>query len=157
MKRLTASIAVTLLCAVVLAAQAKPNFVGKWVPTDPSAAQGMGGLGSLATVAQDDKTFKVTSVVAQMGEITTAYNLDGSEGKSNLDFNGTAIERTTRLKWDGNKLILTAVSSFQGAAFETTQTWTLDASGNLVVELTRPDFQGGGAPVTTKATYKKQT
>jgi hypothetical protein len=32
---------------------------------------------------------------------------------------------------------------------------SLDASGNLVVVSTRPDFQDGGAPVTTKATYKK--
>jgi hypothetical protein len=32
---------------------------------------------------------------------------------------------------------------------------SLDASGNLVVVSTRPDFQGGGAPVTTKAMYKK--
>ena len=32
---------------------------------------------------------------------------------------------------------------------------SLDPSGNLVVETTRPDFQGGGAPVTTKMSYKK--
>jgi hypothetical protein len=32
---------------------------------------------------------------------------------------------------------------------------SLDPSGTLLVESTRPDFQGGGAPVTTKSTYKK--
>jgi hypothetical protein len=32
---------------------------------------------------------------------------------------------------------------------------SVDAAGNLVVETTRPDFQGGGGPVTTKMSYKK--
>jgi hypothetical protein len=31
----------------------------------------------------------------------------------------------------------------------------LDEAGTLNVESTRPDFQGGGAPVTTRNTYKK--
>jgi hypothetical protein len=45
--------------------------------------------------------------------------------------------------------------NFDGNAVETTMTLSLDASGNLLVESTRPDFQGGGAPITTKMTYKK--
>ena len=43
----------------------------------------------------------------------------------------------------------------QGQAVETSLVLSLDPSGNLVVESTRPDFQGGGAPITTKMTYKK--
>jgi hypothetical protein len=38
---------------------------------------------------------------------------------------------------------------------ETSMVMSLDAGGNLNIESTRPDFQGGGAPITTKATYKK--
>jgi hypothetical protein len=34
-------------------------------------------------------------------------------------------------------------------------TLSIDAAGNLLVESTRPDFQGGGGPITTKMTYKK--
>ena len=45
--------------------------------------------------------------------------------------------------------------SFDGNAVNVTMAMSLDASGNLVVVSTRPDFQGGGAPVTTKVSYKK--
>ena len=42
-----------------------------------------------------------------------------------------------------------------GQSFETKSVWSLSADGTLLVEVTRPDFQGGGAPITTKAAYKK--
>jgi surface antigen len=156
MRRLPASIVALLILPAVLMAQSKPNFTGKWAALDAATAQGMGGPGGALTVAQDDKTFKVTSTT-QMGEILTTYLLDGSKGKSNLDFNGNSIDRTTTLKCDGDKLLLTTVADFQGNQFETKQVWTIDPSGNLVIESTRPDFQGGGAPVTSKATFKKQS
>ena len=156
MKRLMARVAVLLIFSAVLAAQTKPNFAGKWVATDPAAAQGMGGTGSPLTVTQDEKTLKVTAAT-QMGEIQTPYNLDGSQARSALDFNGNSIDRTTKLKWDGDKLILSTALDFQGNPFELMQVWTIDASGNLVIESTRPDFQGGGALVTTKTSFKKQS
>jgi hypothetical protein len=157
MKRFNATAVMVVVLAMMLGAQtpAKPNFAGKWAPTDPASAQGMGGLGSLATITQDEKTLKVTAT-SQMGEIATTYNLDGTEAKSPLEIQGNSIERTTKAKWDGTKLVLTTVANFGGQNFETTQTWALDAAGNLLVESTRPDFQGGGAAITTKATYKKQ-
>ena len=33
--------------------------------------------------------------------------------------------------------------------------WSLTADGALATETTFPDFQGGGPPITLKATYKK--
>jgi hypothetical protein len=45
--------------------------------------------------------------------------------------------------------------SFDGNPVQVSMKMSLDASGNLLVESTRPDFQGGGAPITTKTTYKK--
>jgi hypothetical protein len=45
--------------------------------------------------------------------------------------------------------------NFDGNAVSVTMAMSLDPSGNLVVVSTRLDFQGGGSPVTTKATYKK--
>jgi hypothetical protein len=44
---------------------------------------------------------------------------------------------------------------FGGNVVETSMVLSLDATGNLIVDTTRPDFQGGGGPITTKATYKK--
>jgi len=34
--------------------------------------------------------------------------------------------------------------------------WALTADGTLATETTVPDFQGSGAPITMKATYKKK-
>src|SRR4051812_14544637 len=101
MKRLMGVLALVLACVTAAGAQtsAKPNFAGKWAPTDPAAAQGMGGLGTSVAVTQDDKTLRVVSST-QMGEITTTYNLDGTEAKSPLEIQGNAIERTTKAKWD---------------------------------------------------------
>ena len=108
------------------------------------------------TVVQDAKTITLNTV-GQMGEIKTVFNLDGSEAKSPIDVQGTRIERVTKAAWDGSKLVLTTVSDFQGQSFETKQIWTLAADGTLAIDSTRPDFQGGGAPITTKLVYKKQS
>jgi hypothetical protein len=45
--------------------------------------------------------------------------------------------------------------SFDGNPIQMSTVMSLDPSGHLIIESTRPDFQGGGAPITTKATYKK--
>jgi len=146
----------SLFIAVVLlvtgaAAQEKPSFSGTWKlagdASDPFTAPQM-------TVAQDTKTMTVTAST-QMGEIKTPYNLDGTETRAPMDFNGTTFDRVTKAAWNGSKLVLTVKSEFNGQSFETKATWSLNADGSLLVETTRPDFQGGGTPVTGKATYKK--
>jgi hypothetical protein len=65
------------------------------------------------------------------------------------------MEQLSKAKWDGGKLIVNTTMNFDGNAVETSMIMSLDAAGNLNIESTRPDFQGGGAPITTKATYKK--
>jgi hypothetical protein len=149
-----------VLATVAVFAQAKPNFAGKWtlVP-DPNAAPaggrgGFGGLGASVTIAQDDKTLTVTRQV-QGTDVKSVYNLDGSDSKNTMNFGGNAMDQVSKAKWDGNKLVITTSVNFGGNASELGTTYSLDASGNLIVESTRPDFQGGGAPVKTTATYKK--
>jgi hypothetical protein len=152
-----ALISLTVLVALFAGtawSQTKPNFAGKWTLGDPAAAGGM-MIPTTMTVVQDEKTITLTTV-GQMGEVKTVFNLDGTEAKSPIDVQGTQIERTTKAAWDGSKLALTTVANFQGQSFETKQIWTLGADGTLTVDATRPDFQGGGAPVTTKSVYKKQ-
>ena len=160
--------AISAICAVALAfaavstamAQSKPNFAGKWtlVP-DPNAAanpagtrgRGFGGLGQNPVVTQDEKTLTVVSTT-QMGEMKTVYNLDGSESKNPLTFGENTIDRVSKVKWDGAKLVIATTMNVQGNAIESTQTWSLDASGALVVESTSSI---GGTPTTTKSTFKK--
>jgi hypothetical protein len=155
MKRvLTLTSLCAVLLAVALAGQAKPSFAGNWKPVPGAAAGDDPFTYSQLVAAQDDKTLTVT-VTGQMGEIKTTYNLDGTEAQSPLDFNGNSIDRVTKLAWDGGKLVLTATSNFNGQSFEIKEVWSMSDDGSLMVEATRPDFQGGGGPITTKTTYKK--
>jgi hypothetical protein len=150
---------IAALAASVLVAQAPPSFAGKWtlVPDANAPAgggRGMGGLGQTAMVTQDATTLTITRTT-QMGELTSTYKLDGTESKNTLSFQGNSIDQVSIAKWDAGKLKINTTMSFQGQPVETSLVLSLDPSGNLLVESTRPDFQGGGAPVTTKMTYKK--
>jgi len=148
------TLAVAILLSAATAAQT-PNFSGKWALVPDPAAQGPGGgLGQAAVIKQDAATMTVTRTT-QMGEVTNVYKLDGSESKNTLNFQGNAIDQISKAKWDGGTLKVDTTMSFDGNPVNLTMAMSLDASGNLVVVSTRPDFQGGGSPVTTKATYKK--
>lgn len=147
---------VAILVSAVTAAQAQtPNFAGKWALVPDPAAQGPGGgLGQSAVIKQDAGTMTITRTT-QMGEVTTVYKLDGSESKNTLTFQGNPIEQLSKTKWEAGTLHVATTMNFDGNAVNVTMAMSLDPSGNLVVVSTRPDFQGGGSPVTTKATYKK--
>jgi hypothetical protein len=149
--RPTTTLAFILLAAV--ASAQTPNFAGKWTLV-PGANAGPGGLGTEATITQDATSMTIKRTT-QMGEVTSVYKLDGSESKNTLNFQGNAIEQLSKTKWDGGTLQVDTTMSFDGNPVQVSMKMSLDASGNLVVESTRPDFQGGGAPVTTKTTYKK--
>ena len=143
-----------LLFTTLAAAQAKPDFTGKWTLTSPAAASAGMNPTSLS-VTQDAKTITLVAGT-QMGDIKTVVNLDGTPAKSPIEIQGMSIDRTTKSAWEGNKLVLTTVSDFQGQTFETKQVWSLGTDGTLTIDSTRPDFQGGGGPVTDKLIYKKQ-
>jgi hypothetical protein len=153
------SVAAVILTGVVLA-QTTPNFAGAWtlVP-DANAPQGGGrgggmlGLGPQAVIAQDAKALTITRTT-QAGETKSTYNLDGSKSANTVTFGENRLELISTAKWDGSRLVITTSSNFQGTTFETTMRLSLEG-GNLMIESTRPDFQGGGAAITTKATYKK--
>jgi len=153
------SAAALVFSATQLTAQA-PSFAVAWtMVVDPAAPApaggrgGRGGLGQAATIVQDVKTLTITRTT-QNGEVKSVYNLDGTDSKNTMNFGGNPIEQTSKAKWDAGKLVITTSSSFNGNAFETTMVLSLDASGNLVVDSTSPG-RGGGAPTTTKTTYKK--
>ena len=133
-------------------AQDKPAFAGTWKLTDP--AQPDMFTPSQLVVAQDATVLTLTAT-GQMGEFTTTYKLDGSTGRSPLEFNGQTIDRATKATWSGGKLTLTTTSDMNGQTIEFKSVLSLNADGALMVESTFPDFQGGGGPITNKATYKK--
>ena len=153
---MTRALSVMFTCLALLGApiagQDKPSFAGTWKLSDPATPEMF--TPSVMTVVQDAAALTVTTT-SQMGEFKTSYKLDGSEAPSPLDFNGMTIDRMTKLVWEGNKLFLITTSKMEGQSLEFKSAWSLAADGSLVTETTVPDFQGGGAPITTKATYKK--
>lgn len=155
MKRILPIVSILLALAAFPAAagaQDKPSFAGTWKLTDPAQPEMF--TPSQLVIAQDAAELTLTAS-SQMGEFKTVYKLDGSVGKSPLDFNGQTIDRATKAAWTGSKLALTTTSDMNGQTIEFKSVLSLSAEGALVVESTYPDFQNGGGPVTTKATYKK--
>ena len=150
------TLAAFIAATTIAAAQAPPTFAGKWtlIPDPNAPGGGMGGLGQEATITQDASTITITRTT-QMGTFTSNYKLDGTESKNTLSMQGNAIEQVSTAKWDAGKLRVNTKMDFGGNPVELTMILALDPSGNLLVESTRPDFQGGGAPVTTKMSYKK--
>ena len=151
----TAMVMMAIVVTTVVLAQAPPNFAGKWtlVP-DPNAPAGGGMAAQAIAITQDANTITLTRTT-QMGEFTATYKLDGTESKNTVTVQGNSIEQLSTAKWDGGKLKIDTTMNFQGQPVQVSTALSLDPSGNLLVESTRPDFQGGGAPITTKTTYKK--
>jgi hypothetical protein len=147
-------VAALALVATSAAAQdnnAKPDFTGTWKLVGEAADQ----FTPSQMVVAKDATLLTVTITGQMGEFKTTYKLDGTAGSSPLDFQGNTVDRTTKMTWNGDKLTLTANSDMGGQAFEVKSVVSAGPDGTMIVETTFPDFQGGGGPTTTKASYKK--
>ena len=151
MTRILSMSAAIALFAIAVPAQDKPDFTGTWklagdAPDQFTASQ---------IVVSKDATLLAVTTTGQMGEFKTTYKLDGTAGSSPLDFQGNTVDRTTKMVWNDNKLTLTAAADMGGQAFEVKSVVSAGPDGTMIVETTIPDFQGGGGPITSKATYKK--
>ena len=171
MRRNFLVVAVVLMfgAAASLAAQAKPDFSGKWVmdpasaPAPPAGAPagggrggggggGRGGFGNEFTIAQNAKTLTITRMQGDQ-TVSTVYNLDGSESKNTVQGRGGATEQVSKAMWDGAKLVVTTTINAGGNNIEQKRVFAMEG-GNLTIETTQPGRDGGpGTP--TKLTYKK--
>jgi hypothetical protein len=143
---LATSVVIVALATMASVAQSRPSFAGKWTLTSERPSW---GLGPDFTATQDDKAF---TVVRNPGGHTATYRLDGSNSPNTTSIGGKNVEVLSKLKWDGAKLVLTATYSAQGFDVSVTQTWSLDASGALTVDL---DYVQGAERSASKSTYKK--
>lgn len=172
MRRNFLVVAVVLMfgAAASLAAQAKPDFSGKWT-LDPASAPappaggggggggggrgggfggggGRGGFGNEFTIAQNAKTLTITRMQGDQ-TVTTVYNLDGSESKNTVQGRGGATEQVSKATWDGAKLVVTTMAG-NG---EQKRVFAMEG-GKLTIETTAPGRDGGpGTP--TKLSYNK--
>src|SRR3954471_12971364 len=167
MRRSTAlmSVAAVAFMASTAAAQAKTSFAGTWNMVVDSAAMaqqqaagaggggrggrggGRGGLGATFTASKDDKTLTTSRMMGQ-NEVKSTYNLDGSDSKNQQMGRGGATEVVSHAKWDGSSLVITTDNQGPNGPVTTTMKLSVDASGNLWIESTRPG-QNGEA-MTTK-------
>ena len=158
-------VAVVLMfgAAASLAAQAKPDFSGKWV-MDAAAAPadggggggrggrggGRGGFGNEFTITQNAQTLTISRMQGDQ-TVTTVYNLDGSESKNMVAGRGGGepTAQVSKAMWDGAKLVVTTTAP-NG---EQKRVFAMEG-GNLTIETTQPGRDGGpGTP--NKTTYKK--
>ena len=87
----------------------------------------------------------------------TVYNLDGSDSKNTGMGRGgnPGVETISHAKWDGATLVITTPRTGQdGTVTTSTATYSLDATGSLVVSTTQPG-RNGADPTTRAVTYKK--
>ncbi|HVG52913.1 MAG TPA: hypothetical protein VM846_00720 [Vicinamibacterales bacterium] len=171
MRRNFLVVAVVLMfgAAASLAAQAKPDFSGKWV-MDPAAAPAApaggggggggrgggrgGGFGNEFTIAQNAKTLTITRMQGDQ-TVTTVYNLDGSESKNMVAGRGGGepTAQISKAVWDGAKLVVTTTINAGGNNIEQKRVFAMEGA-NLTIETTQPGRDGGpGTP--NKVTYKK--
>ena len=168
MRRNFLVVAVVLMfgAAASLAAQAKPDFSGKWVmdpasaPAPPAGAGGGGGggrgggrgggagFGQEFTAAQDATTLTITRMQGDQ-TVTAAYKLDGSESKNTVAGRGGQQEQVSKATWDGARLVIVTTTQ----AGEQRRTISMEG-GNMVIETSQPG-RDGGAPTTAKLVYKK--
>jgi hypothetical protein len=171
------STVIVVLFAGGAAAQAVPDFSGRWtVAPDQGAGPGKGargaaelgnpgsGWGTEFTITQNAERLSVQTAHLTARDIQSplrlAYRLDGSESKNAVMFGRGTQEPTSKAVWDGSKLVITTVHTFKnpqtGAAMtsETKQVLSLEAPATLVIETTQSGVLGG-KPVTTKTTLRK--
>ncbi len=169
MRRNFLIVAVVLMfgAAASLAAQAKPDFSGKWVmdpasaPAPPAGGGGVGGgggrgggrgggagFGQEFTAKQDATSLTITRMQGDQ-TVTATYKLDGSESKNTVAGRGGQQEQVSKASWDGAKLVIVTTTQFG----EQRRTLSMEG-GNLVNETSQPG-RDGGAPTTAKLVYKK--
>ncbi len=177
-------VAALAVFASTSAAQATPNFAGRWTSDpEPAAAPQAGraggpagrgggppptmgsGWGSTITIAHDAATLVVEYAFFGRGDMQAplkfTFALDGSPAKNSVMMGRDIQVQTSRAVWEGEKLAITTTSTIPnpagtGAPFTTEikQLLSVESPTSLVVETMRPGVLGGTAS-TTRTVYRK--
>jgi hypothetical protein len=139
------------------AAQAKPDFSGKWVQ-DMDKSDPAGGGGGRGPAGPQNVTITQTATEITLeretpnGAMKTVYKLDGSESE-NQAMGGTS---KTKSVWEGATLVTTGTQTrnMQGneVTIESKEVRSLDADGTMVVVTTTKSPMGER---TRKVVFKK--
>jgi hypothetical protein len=167
--------AAALLFVAGPAAQAPPDFSGRWTiapdpPAPPTQRGGRTVSGSLGsgwgpeiTVTQNAATITIEYAQFARGDMQPptkfVYRLDGTESRNTINMGRGPQEQVSKTGWDGSRLMITTSHQFHGPGgkvmtSETRQVLSLESPAVLLVETTRSAVMGG-QPSTTTTTYKK--
>jgi len=136
-------IAGMILLAVALVALAADAVTGKWV----SETQGRDGTPRQTTYDLKADGAKLTGTVLQP--------MGGRGGGGGGAPPAPTPAPISNGKVDGNNVSFEVTRDFGGNSM-TMKYEGVVAGSEMKLKITRPDFQGGGAPVVTEATAKKQ-
>jgi hypothetical protein len=118
-----------------LAAQAHPDFSGKWA-LDPSKSQGpMVPPSSDLTVTQTDKLLTIVrNSPGPSGPMSTTlvYQLDGTASKNTVGGNGMTVDLNSTTAWDGPALVISTTAPQMQGGLKQTERWSLDDSGKTL-------------------------
>jgi hypothetical protein len=126
------AVGVVALAGAVAGAQSKPDFSGTWIIVTPAEAAGQ------EQQVQQTATTLTTGHASEGGGHAMTYKLDGTETRNVLTSHGEDIVSLSKAAWDGNKLVITTVTTYpDGRKLDAKQIWSLNAEGALVVEHTQ--------------------
>ena len=138
-----------VLGLAVVSAQDKPNFSGRWIAVSPADSAGQEQV-----VRHDAKTLTAGHASEGHGH-KASYTLDGTESRNVLVSHGENIVTLSKASWNGNKLTITSDTTYpDGRTWHTEQTWSLDASGRLVIDFTESGTTP--SPVTRTTVYTRR-
>ena len=138
-----------LLGAASLAAQQKPNFTGTWIGVSPAEAVGQ------EQEVRHTATTLSTGHASEGGGHHATYKLDGSQSRNELTSHGEQIVSLSKAMWDGDKVVITSATAYpDGRKLESKQTWSMNSSGQLVIEFTET-MTGQPARTMTIVSRKK--
>ena len=164
-----------VLVASTAAAQARPDFSGRWTAPAPATASGVRGVsiatGTIGSGWTDDITIAqdASRLIVERAQFSTydiqppmrlTYELDGSESRNTINMGRGPQEIRSRAVYQDGALVIT--SSYQFPAPDRTRTETielkqelsLDPSGSLVITTTLGAL-AGGSPSTAITIYRK--
>lgn len=138
---------------------AKPDFTGKW--SLDAAKSDFGQMPAPDSLVHDiehkEPNVKITTTQkSEAGDTsnTRTFSTDGKESTNKITMMGTEYPVTTRARWEGQSLAVSASFDAQGATVQLNDTWTLSADGK-VLTITRVAKTPQG-DFTTKSVYNKQ-
>jgi len=149
MRRITSVLALSICIAAVVIAQQRPNFTGKWTAVSPADAGG-----GVQTITHTEN--KLSIVHGSSGDDhNLEFILDGKEHRTVMATHGSEIVTLYTATWNGDRLTMLSKSTYpNGNVLDQAQIWSLDAKGQLVIDLT--ETFTGRPKSTMQIVHKKQ-